>query len=164
MNKTKTSELLKQELEVYYNHYATEYQQAHYSKTNRYSPLQFRQSYIEEMIDNEGLPSGARVLDVGCGPGELALNLLRKGFNVSAVDISQSMVDTAAQIVKENGFPEWNEVTVGDIENLEFETLLAQRDADLACVVAQPTAVELHCCSLADGLLPNAERWRPRPD
>jgi ubiquinone/menaquinone biosynthesis C-methylase UbiE len=121
MNKTKTSELLKQELEVYYNRYATEYQQAHYSNTNRYSPLQFRQTYIEEMIDNANLPSGARVLDVGCGPGELALNLLRKGYNVSAVDISQTMVDTAAQIIMENGFPEWNEVNVGDIENLEFD-------------------------------------------
>lgn len=120
MSERKTSKLLKQELEEYYDHSAIEYQRAHYSKTSRYAPLQYRQHYIEEMIKDQSLPADARILDVGCGPGELALSLLRSGFDVSAVDISQSMVDMAKRSINADGFPEWDQITTGDIEDLKF--------------------------------------------
>ena len=121
MAKRKTSKLLKQELEEYYDRYATEDQKAHYSKTTRYAPLQFRQRYIEKMIEDQALPAGSRVLDVGCGPGELTLSLLHKGFDVSAVDISQYMINTAVRIINDHGFPKWGQISRGDIEGLGFD-------------------------------------------
>jgi ubiquinone/menaquinone biosynthesis C-methylase UbiE len=121
MSRRKSSQLLKQELEEYYDHSAIEYQQAHYSKTARYAPLQFRQRYIEEMIKDLLLAADARVLDVGCGPGELTLSLLQSGYDVSAVDISQSMVDLAVRSINSNGFPQWDQIATGDIEGLEFD-------------------------------------------
>ena len=121
MSKRKTSKLLKQDLEEYYNRYAAEYQEAHYSKTTRYAPLQFRQRYIEKMIEDQSLPTGSRVLDVGCGPGDLTLSLLHKGFDVSAVDISQCMVNTATRSINDQGFPKWCQISLGDIEELEFD-------------------------------------------
>lgn len=38
---------------------------------------------------------GRRVLDAGCGPGQLALELARRGATVVAVDISRTLVDVA---------------------------------------------------------------------
>ena len=121
MNKRKTNESIKNDLADYYDQFAIEYREAHYSDTNRYAPLQFRQHYIEAMIEIQGLPEGAKILDVGCGPGELTLSLLQKGHSVWAVDISQSMTEAAVRTVNANGFPDWNQVSVGDIESLEFD-------------------------------------------
>src|SRR6202158_436184 len=49
----------------------------------------------------EGLPAGAKVLEVAPGPGYLAIELARLGFHVSALDISRTFVqignDTARQ-------------------------------------------------------------------
>lgn len=42
------------------------------------------------------MTSGARIADIGCGPGTLALELARHGFDVTASDISLPMLEVAA--------------------------------------------------------------------
>jgi ubiquinone/menaquinone biosynthesis C-methylase UbiE len=42
-----------------------------------------------------GLGAGARVLEVGCGTGQLTAVLARSGFSLTAIDIGPSMVGTA---------------------------------------------------------------------
>lgn len=113
-------ETIKQTLAHYYNRFAHDYHESNYRGTIHYAPLQYRQRYIEEMIENLDLPRGSAVLDAGCGPGELTLSLLKKGYNVWAVDISQVMVDEATKYINANGYPEWKQMHVGDIEELEF--------------------------------------------
>ena len=46
----------------------------------------------------EALPEGARILDLGCGPGTAAGALAARGFAVEAVDASGEMVARAAQL------------------------------------------------------------------
>ncbi|PIE06787.1 MAG: SAM-dependent methyltransferase [Rhodobacterales bacterium] len=41
------------------------------------------------------LPEGARVLDLGCGPGDTAKRLMAQGFSVDAVDATPAMVAEA---------------------------------------------------------------------
>jgi 2-polyprenyl-3-methyl-5-hydroxy-6-metoxy-1,4-benzoquinol methylase len=51
-----------------------------------------------EMVGN---PSGARVLDAGCGEGRFARMLAERGAKVSAIDLSANMIKNAASIEAE---------------------------------------------------------------
>lgn len=63
------------------------------------------QDYIEHVlryVDRvlEGLPTGARVLDLGCGTGEpVAKHIVECGFSVTGVDESSEMLKFARQTV-----------------------------------------------------------------
>ena len=50
-----------------------------------------------------GLPEGARILDVGCGPGRHAVALARAGLSVTGVDISERFLDIAADAARTAG-------------------------------------------------------------
>jgi SAM-dependent methyltransferase len=60
------------------------------------------------------LPSGARVLDLGCGPGVPSTRLLADHFDVIGVDISETQLDAARRNVPEASFVH------GDLANVDF--------------------------------------------
>jgi ubiquinone/menaquinone biosynthesis C-methylase UbiE len=51
----------------------------------------------------DALPRGARVLEVAPGPGYLSLELARRGFRVSGLDISESFVQIARDSARAEG-------------------------------------------------------------
>jgi ubiquinone/menaquinone biosynthesis C-methylase UbiE len=51
----------------------------------------------------EGLPAGAKVLEVAPGPGYLAIEMARLGLRVSAVDISRTFVQIGNENAREAG-------------------------------------------------------------
>lgn len=68
-----------------------------------------------------------RVLDAGCGTGEHAIELARRGLSVMGIDISPVGLDLARQIAKARGVSV--EFTVGDAYNLaslgrRFDTVI----------------------------------------
>ena len=63
----------------------------------RYSFTKGTEQEVAFLVDCLGLPPGARVLDVGCGPGRHALALARLGFEVVGVDISERFVALARE-------------------------------------------------------------------
>src|SRR5262245_61772486 len=113
-------ELIKQKIAAIYDKSALRYHTQHYVSPSVYSPLQYRQHYIETLIQSQNIPSGSRILDVGCGPGELIVSLLRKDYDLWGVDISRGMIEEAVRTIRNSGFPEWNQASVGDIEKLNF--------------------------------------------
>lgn len=63
---------------------------------NRLEPgkRQGRTKMVFELLDEVGFkPDGARVLDIGCGPGALSIPLARAGADVTAIDISSKALD-----------------------------------------------------------------------
>ncbi|WP_030237715.1 class I SAM-dependent methyltransferase [Streptomyces sp. NRRL S-350] len=62
-----------------------------------------------------------RVLDVGCGDGEMVLRLTAAGHQVVGVEKSPDMLAAAAQRVAAAGISERVTLTDGDIYNLPFE-------------------------------------------
>jgi SAM-dependent methyltransferase len=60
------------------------------------------------------LPSGARVLDLGCGPGVPSTRLLADHFDVIGIDISETQLDAARHNVPEASFVH------GDLAHVDF--------------------------------------------
>jgi ubiquinone/menaquinone biosynthesis C-methylase UbiE len=114
---------IKKRLVEHYDQTSRAYHQDNYLHAGDYSPLRYRQHYVEEMIATLRLPPEARILDVGCGPGELVMSLLKQGYRVRGIDISQGMVDEANRTVREHGFSDRGMIGVGDIEHLDFESV-----------------------------------------
>ena len=55
------------------------------------------QGMLKEAADSVGLPAGSRVLDAGCGTGNLTLPLGERGYDVLALDSSPHMLRRARQ-------------------------------------------------------------------
>lgn len=81
---------------------------------------QERRELIRRMIEELGLPTGARVLEVGCGAGHLAVELAARGYNVTAVDAADSMVAATRQRARDAGVSERLSVFAGEISGLAF--------------------------------------------
>ncbi len=65
---------------------------------HRPSPAGRRRAYLERLTD--GLPDGAWVLDLGCGPGVPHTEWLSRRFRVVGVDISRSQLMIARRHVR----------------------------------------------------------------
>ena len=62
---------------------------------------------------------GRSALDIGTGTGQLAFYLSRSGFDVTAIDISSGMIETAK--MKADEFSLSIDFKTGDAEHLEFD-------------------------------------------
>jgi SAM-dependent methyltransferase len=58
---------------------------------------------LDYVISTLGLTAGARVLDLGCGPGTIAIPLSRTGAEVVAVDLDASMLVEGRRLAAERG-------------------------------------------------------------
>ena len=71
-------------------------------------------------IDNLKLPKPSQVLEIGCGAGQLTVELARRGHHVSATDASEGMVDFAQEHVREASVTNMARVVRGDALALPF--------------------------------------------
>ena len=55
-------------------------------------------NFVEQAL---GVPQGAQVLDVPCGGGRLALEMAARGYQVTGVDISPRLLETAQRSSQE---------------------------------------------------------------
>lgn len=60
-------------------------------------------SYVDEFLSQMDLRGDEVVLDVGCGPGTLAIPLAKRVKKVIAVDFSQSMLDLLSEYATREG-------------------------------------------------------------
>ncbi|MDX3357733.1 class I SAM-dependent methyltransferase [Streptomyces sp. ME01-24h] len=58
---------------------------------------------LVEWLEQDLIPQGGRVLDLGCGPGRNARYLAERGFSVDAVDLSPTAIAWAQERAREAG-------------------------------------------------------------
>jgi SAM-dependent methyltransferase len=68
------------------------------------------------------VPNGARVLEVGCGPGHLSIRLARRGFNVTGLDLDPAMIARARTNGGRAGTGDQRapSFVIGDVASLPF--------------------------------------------
>jgi SAM-dependent methyltransferase len=69
----------------------------------RYSFTKGSGQEVDFLLDLLDLEEGARVLDVGCGPGRHAVPLAESGLQVVGVDVSRRFLDIAAETARAAG-------------------------------------------------------------
>ena len=84
--------------------------------------IQLRQTRVLRYVDSLGLKAGARVLDLGCGAGFTAVELLNRDYDVVACDVSASMLDLARENCAEAGYTSNVRFELQSAEDLELES------------------------------------------
>ena len=92
-------------------------------------PKWIRHKSILELVEKFVPEKGSKVLDIGCGPGFLAIDLGRKGYVGIGMDISEKMLSIANKQVSESDIKGWN-FLLGDAERTNLE------DASFDCAIA----------------------------
>jgi len=80
-----------------------------------------RQAAALKYVDELSLPKTARVLEIGCGAGFLAIALAQRGFRVEAVDHAPAMVELTRRHARETGMDSLIHTAVEDVHQLSFE-------------------------------------------
>ncbi|HET7850694.1 MAG TPA: class I SAM-dependent methyltransferase [Pseudolabrys sp.] len=75
---------------------------------------------IATMLRLMDVPSGARVLDAGCGPGVHSVRVARAGHPVLAIDISRTMLDEARARLTAAGLSSLVDFRQENLMNLSF--------------------------------------------
>lgn len=74
----------------YYEAYDDRYRQVHEKKLQWASDMP--SPIVAKTLEHYGFASGARILELGCGEGRDAMNLMRKGYDITATDISPEAI------------------------------------------------------------------------
>lgn len=81
---------------------------------------QERRATVLRLIDNLRLSRDSRVLEVGCGAGLTTVALAEHGYEVSAIDSVQAMIDLTRQAAADRGCEDRVKTSLGDVEDLPF--------------------------------------------
>jgi 2-polyprenyl-3-methyl-5-hydroxy-6-metoxy-1,4-benzoquinol methylase len=98
-----------------------------YEETSLKSELQLRAEARLLAHVTRNLEPRARLIEVGCGPGMLALGLARRGIKVVAADISEGMLEHVAHRANESGLDvpvQWIDATRDNTGLGPFDALL----------------------------------------
>ena len=95
-------------------------------------PDEGTQSQVDFVVERLGLEPGARILDVACGHGRHSLELARRGFRVTGVDLSPRSLELARKAAKGDSL---------DIEFVERDARALDFDAEFDAAINLFTSV-----------------------
>lgn len=80
---------------LFFNEHAPKYMDECFTKNTEYEV-----NFLEEELK---IPGGSTILDIGCGTGRHSLELARRGYKVTGLDISENMLHEAQNASKSEG-------------------------------------------------------------
>ncbi|MEW6532836.1 MAG: bifunctional demethylmenaquinone methyltransferase/2-methoxy-6-polyprenyl-1,4-benzoquinol methylase UbiE [Thermodesulfobacteriota bacterium] len=95
---------------------------SYYDGTNRILSLGFDRHWRRRAVDRLSPRPGGLYLDVGCGTGDMCVEVLRKapGCRVVGIDPSEGMLKIGREKVRAAGISEAVSLLRGDVLNLQF--------------------------------------------
>ncbi len=79
-----------------------------------------REKKVLEFLDALQLPKGAKILELGYGPGNTAYHIVQRGYNIYGVDISDYFCQLATKRCQQVSGAKV-QLEVGDAENLKYK-------------------------------------------
>jgi ubiquinone/menaquinone biosynthesis C-methylase UbiE len=101
----------------FWSTFAKEYDRTFYDQVTQYPSLVLRHKYILEMFDKPG----GNVLDVGCGPGKMIVDLINRGCSVTGLDIAPGMLEVARANIEAECPGYVPKLILGNIEHLDLD-------------------------------------------
>ena len=86
------------------------------SKSSQRFEIQYTYDFIRRFLP----PDGKRLLEIGCGTGELAAYLTKDGFQVTALDRDREMVAAARRLGVDARLAEWPDFRDGLFDAVLF--------------------------------------------
>lgn len=116
---------MKNNFEEYFEQNSNEWISSAYDGTDYDYPVgAHRLRILKKALERENL-EGKRVLDIGCGGGDISLFFAERGARVVGVDMSHAMLESA--IAKCKGMEEWIQRNV-KFEYAEFTNLINRKE------------------------------------
>ena len=104
------------ELEEGFSSVSTRYDEIYYEKGLKQKLMEKR---LDEIIAEVEPKKGEKILEIGPGSGTYTLALLEKGAEVTAIDISEDMIEICKKKVEDRGFKA--EFYQGNILNIPIQ-------------------------------------------
>ena len=104
--------------------------------------------FIEDEIEHS---KTAKILDLGCGTGRHSIELSKRGYTVTGVDLSKSLIDRAIERSIEEGVEV--DFKVGDARTIEFEN-----EFDLVIMICEGAFPLMETDEMNYQILVNASR------
>ena len=78
----------------------------------------YRESMLLKAVKN--VPYRGRILDVGCGTGSLMIHLVRRGYEVSGIDMSEDSVKRADELLRQYAPTAKTMIKKGSADQIDF--------------------------------------------
>ena len=83
---------MKKDWEIFFDHHASKYMGEVFTKDTI--------NEVNFLVDELKLREGNSIIDIGCGTGRHSIELAKRGFNVTGIDISKGMLNEANKTAK----------------------------------------------------------------
>lgn len=105
------------EQKEFWSNWSEDYHKSLYRDVKEYPSLIARHNYILDLFDQDG----KLILDIGCGPGEMIRDLLKRQCRVWGLDIAEGMLRVAQKNLEEKAGNGEMCLGCGNIEALGFK-------------------------------------------
>ena len=83
---------MKTNWEIFFDHHSSKYMKESFTKDT------IRE--VDFLVEELQLPEGSSIIDIGCGTGRHSIELAKRGFKVTGIDVSKGMLKEAEKTAK----------------------------------------------------------------